>query len=322
MLDFDALFGDLAANGLEAWPVALRPLLEEKLSDAAHGDLPKWRSVLAALPSSERCAPELTSAVVTVGPRVFSAAERERIRQLLLQLAPWRKGPFRVGDILIDAEWRSDLKWARLEDAISPLANRRVLDVGCGNGYYALRMRGRGARLVVGVDPMLLHLAQHAAIRRFMCHEPVHVLPLRLKELPPSRGFDTVFSMGVLYHQRRPAEHLDALRQVLSPAGELVLETLILPGNLMEGRTPQRYARMKNVWSLPTLPLLLEWLEQAGFAAARIANVSTTTSLEQRRTDWMTFESLADALDPDDRGLTIEGWPAPQRVVVVASAPS
>jgi tRNA (mo5U34)-methyltransferase len=321
MLDFDALFEDLEANGLEAWRGALRPALEQKLSDAAHGDLPKWRRVLASLPFCETGAAELTGPVVAAGPRAFPPAERARIRELLMQLAPWRKGPFRVGDILIDAEWRSDLKWARLEDAISPLADRRVLDVGCGNGYYALRMRGAGARLVVGVDPTLLYVAQHAAIRRFMPRQPVHVLPLRLQELPEAGVFDTVFSMGVLYHQRAPAAHLDALRRALRPAGELVLETLILPGSLREARTPERYARMKNVRSLPTLPLLLDWLGQAGFAAPRTANISTTTTREQRRTDWMTFESLAEALDPDDAGVTVEGWPAPQRVVIVSQKP-
>jgi tRNA (mo5U34)-methyltransferase len=235
-----------------------------------------------------------------------------------MQLAPWRKGPFRVGDILIDAEWRADLKWARLEDVISPLTDRLVLDVGCGNGYYALRMRGAGARLVVGVDPTLLYVVQHAAIRRFMPRQPVHVLPLRLQELPEAGVFDTVFSMGVLYHQRTPSGHLGALRRALRPGGELVLETLILPGNLKEARTPERYARMKNVRSLPTLPLLLDWLEQAGFADPRTAGISATTTLEQRRTNWMTFESLAEALDPDDSGLTVEGWPAPQRVAIAA----
>jgi tRNA (mo5U34)-methyltransferase len=318
MLDFDALFEDLAANGLESWPDALNPVLEEKLSDAAHGDLPKWRQVLASLPSCESRAADLTRPVVTAGPDAFPAAERERVRELLMKLAPWRKGPFRVGDILIDAEWRSDRKWARLEDAISPLANRLVLDVGCGNGYYALRMRGMDARLVVGVDPMLLYVAQHAAIRHFMPPQPVHVLPLRMQELPRTGSFDTVFSMGVLYHQRAPQEHLDELRQMLKPKGELVLETLILPGSLREARTPGRYARMRNVWLLPTLPLLLDWLGEAGFAEAQTVDVSTTTHLEQRRTEWMSFESLTEALDPDDPGLTVEGWPAPQRAVVVS----
>ena len=322
MLDFDALFEDLEANGLAAWCGALRPALEEKLSDATHGDLPKWRRVLASLPSCHASAAELTGPVVAAGPRAFPPAERERIRELLMQLAPWRKGPFQVGDILIDAEWRSDLKWARLENTISPLAERLVLDVGCGNGYFALRMRGAGARLVVGVDPTLLYVAQHAAIRRFMPRQPVHVLPFRLQEVPEAGVFDTVFSMGVLYHQRTPTGHLDGLRQALRPGGELVLETLILPGDLREARTPERYARMKNVRSLPTLPLLLDWLEQAGFAGARTAGISATTTLEQRRTAWMTFESLAEALDPHDSALTVEGWPAPQRVLVVSRRPS
>jgi tRNA (mo5U34)-methyltransferase len=147
--------------------------------------------------------------------------------------------------------------------------------------------------------------------------QPVHVLPLRMQELPHPGRFDTVFSMGVLYHQRAPQEHLAGLRQALKPGGELVLETLILPGSLREARTPGRYARMRNVWLLPTLPLLLDWLEEAGFAAGQTVDVSTTTSLEQRRTDWMTFGSLTEALDPDDPGLTVEGWPAPRRAVIV-----
>ena len=43
------------------------------------------------------------------------------------------------------------------------------------------------------------------------------------------------------------------------------------------------------------------------------------TSLdEQRRTDWMTSESLAEFLDPNDRSKTIEGYPAPLRAVLTA----
>jgi tRNA (mo5U34)-methyltransferase len=322
MVDLDSLFEQLSCLGLESWRERLQPVLEGKLADGAHGDLPKWRDALAALPPCAALAAELDKPIVSVGPATFEPGERSRVRAVLQKLTPWRKGPFRVGDILIDAEWRSDLKWARLADVISPLENRLVLDVGCGNGYYALRMRGSGARAVLGLDPMLLTIAQHAAIRHFMPPEPVHVLPLRLHELAAAAVFDTVFSMGVLYHQRAPAVHLAGLLEMLKPGGELVLETLLLPGQLREARTPQRYARMKNVWLLPTAPLLLEWLEQAGFADPRVADTSTTTTLEQRRTEWMSFESLADALDPDDPDLTVEGWPAPRRAVVICRKPS
>jgi tRNA (mo5U34)-methyltransferase len=79
---------------------------------------------------------------------------------------------------------------------------------------------------------------------------------------------------------------------------------------------------MKNVWLLPTRPLLLEWLQEAGFDEARIENVSATTNLEQRRTEWMRFDSLAEALEPQDPSTTVEGWPAPQRALVIARKPA
>ena len=322
MLILGPLFEELAAHGLPEWREQLQPLLEAKLAEGAHGDLPKWRDALAGLPRCDAQPAELDQPVITVCPTGLAPDARERVRALLQELSPWRKGPFQVGDILIDAEWRSDLKWARIENAISPLADRLVLDVGCGNGYYALRMRGMGARAVVGIDPMLLYVAQHLAIRHFMPPQPVYVMPLRLQELPPAEVFDTAFSMGVLYHQREPREHLEALLRMLKDGGELVLETLVLPGGLREARTPQRYARMKNVWLIPTQPLLLDWLQEAGFHDARIEDVSATTKLEQRRTAWMPYESLAEALTPADPNTTVEGWPAPRRAVAVARKPS
>jgi tRNA (mo5U34)-methyltransferase len=322
VLAFDEVFRDLAAAGLGGWREQLERLLAERLADSAHGDLPRWREALAMLPRTDRPPARLDTAVVAVGPDAFPPEEHDRVRTALLRLAPWRKGPFKVGDILIDAEWRSDRKWERLQHAVTPLAGRLVLDVGCGNGYYALRMRGAGARLVVGVEPMLLYLAQFRAIRHWMPPEPVHVLPLRLEELPGGAGcFDTVFSMGVLYHRRAPITHLRQLREALVAGGELVLETLILPGSVPEAKTPERYARMRNIWHLPTLPQLIAWLAEAGLVDTRVVDVSATAVEEQRSTEWMPWESLAEALDPEDPAQTIEGWPAPRRAIVLCRKP-
>ena len=322
MLDIDRLFDDLDTIGLPGWQATLEPLVRERLSDAAHGDLPRWRAALGALPVPGVHPATLDAPVVAVGPPAFEPAVREIVRTALLALKPWRKGPFRVGDIHVDAEWRSDLKWARLSDAVAPLAGRRILDVGCGNGYYALRMLGAGAAAVVGVDPTLTHLAQFQAVRHWLPHGPAPtIMPLRLEELPPDAAFfDTVFSMGVLYHQREPLVHLAQLRRALAAGGELVLETLVLPGERAEVRELRgRYARMRNVWQLPTAPKLLAWLEGAGFADVRLVDVTTTTPREQRRTAWMPFESLAEALDPADAERTNEGWPAPRRALVLAA---
>lgn len=303
MIDYPALAACWCSLGLDDWVEGVEALTRSRMSSSTHGDFDRWQGIISALPQVEK--------------------DPKTLKQQLLGLAPWRKGPFEVGGLHIDAEWRSDLKWSRLQDSIDPLADRRVLDVGCGNGYYALRMREAGAANVIGIDPTLLYVMQFLAVNHFVGDDSTFVLPLRLHELPgPARNFDTTFSMGVLYHQRSPVDHLRQLRDTLRPDGQLVLETIFLPGDEARASTPtDRYARMKNVWLLPTLTELATWLNRTGFRDVRIIDETVTTSVEQRSTEWMTFESLAEALDPTNPSRTIEGWPAPRRVIVIATSP-
>ena len=72
-----------------------------------------------------------------------------------------------------------------------------------------------------------------------------------------------------------------------------------------------RYAQMRNVWFLPSVPALERWLRRAGFVDVRCVDVSVTSVEEQRSTDWMRYQSLPDFLDPQDHGRTVEGLPAP-----------
>lgn len=307
--------------GLASWCEALAPVIDARLSDSAHGNMPAWRAAVAALPDMPDPSPQLDLDCIRIGRDDLPDNVAQAVRSQLQALCPWRKGPFDVGGIVIDTEWRSDLKWQRIEAAVGSLAGQRVLDVGCGNGYYALRMLGAGARVVIGVDPTALFVMQFAALSRLLPPLPAFVLPLRAEELPGNpAAFDTVFSMGVLYHQRAPVDHLRGLRGHLAKNGRLVLETLVLPGDTAFSRTPpDRYARMRNVWHLPTLPELETWLSRSGFKDVRCADVTRTTTAEQRTTDWMSFESLAEALDPADPARTVEGWPAPLRAVVTAT---
>jgi tRNA (mo5U34)-methyltransferase len=78
---------------------------------------------------------------------------------------------------------------------------------------------------------------------------------------------------------------------------------------------------MRNVWLLPSVAELKTWLQRSGFVDVQIIDETITTTNEQRSTEWMTFESLAEALDPTDPSRTVEGWPAPRRVVTIANAP-
>lgn len=306
-----------------SWREWLTPLLMSRMSDDAHGDIARWRNILRQLPqaNTESIGPDQRAVVVGTGD--LSPERVEQIRARLQGLMPWRKGPFMVHGIDLDSEWRSDMKWNRIKQVIAPLNGRTVLDVGSGNGYYAFRMKSAGATRVIGIDPTLLFVCQFLALQKLSAAKNIHVLPLRLNELPAeAKSFDTTFSMGVLYHQREPAAHLSQLRGTLRSAGELILETLVLPGDDLTVLQPEtRYARMRNVWHLPTIPALIKWLQQAGFSNVQVADISATTIDEQRTTPWMTFESLAEALDPDDPSRTVEGLPAPTRAVLTCNAP-
>jgi tRNA (mo5U34)-methyltransferase len=267
---------------------------------------------------------DLSASIIRAGrPEDCDQAQRQGIRELLMQLHPWRKGPYEICGIHLDSEWRSDWKWARLQSRIQPLQDRLVLDVGCGNGYHGWRMLGEGARLVIGIDPTQLFVLQFEAIRHFLgAHQPLHVLPLGIQDLPPNlQVFDTVFSMGVFYHRRSPFDHLAELKSLLRKGGELVLETLVIEGRAGQVLVPEgRYAKMRNVWFIPTTQTLGSWLRRAGFGNVRLIDCSLTSMAEQRATEWMRFESLVDFLDPQDPTCTLEGYPAPRRAIFLASA--
>lgn len=323
MMDYGPLWARLASQAALEPLLGLRARVEERLDEQRHGDLARWREALEALPPCLPGQVRLGEDAVGIRPEApLGEAEVEAFTRALMAFHPWRKGPFDLYGIHMDTEWRSDLKWRRVLPHLAPLAGRRVLDVGCGSGYHCWRMAGEGAGLVLGIDPMLLFVMQYWAIRRYLDDPRVWVLPLPLEEMPAARVFDTVFSMGVLYHRRSPFDHLQRLRDLLRPGGELVLETLVVEGDERTLLMPEgRYAQMNNVWFLPSTAMLELWLRRAGYRRVRTVDVAVTTAEEQRSTPWMTFQSLPDYLDPDDPGRTLEGYPAPMRAIVLAEAP-
>ena len=313
-------------QGLDTWLARLPDQLARGLDRQRHGDLPAWEKAVAklpALPADRRV--ELNADTVSVDMDL-NDSRRRQCQALLGKLAPWRKGPYRLGGITIDTEWRSDWKWQRLAPHLAPLNERRVLDVGGGNGYHAWRMAGQGAAFVLVIDPSPRFFWQFRAVRHFVGDADggrTHFLPVGIEAVPESLGvFDTVFSMGVLYHRPSPLEHIQQLKEALRPGGELVLETLVVEGDATTVLLPgSRYAAMPNVYFLPSSAALCQWLERCGLINVRVVDEAITTTQEQRATEWMTFQSLADFLDPDDPTRTREGYPAPRRAVIIANRP-
>lgn len=330
---YDTLF-DLAQH----YPIAYEWLkkLPDWLSAIKNKDryahAPYYESVINKLPEVLPNDIDLNHACITAKV-AFEHSDYRKTEALLKNLMPWRKGGFIIGDethqIHIDTEWRSDLKWDRVLPHISDLSGKRVLDVGGGSGYHGFRMLGVGASSVVVIDPSCLFYHQFMAIRHFLGEmtnrfgqSPIHFIPVGLEELPNGGLFHTVFCMGVLYHRASPFDCLLQLKNQLLKGGELVLETLVVEGDENTVLVPKdRYAMMNNVYFLPSVAALTLWLEKAGFVDVHCVDISTTTSDEQRATDWMTYHSLSDFLDPDDDSKTVEGYPRPVRAVMVAKKP-
>ena len=307
----------LRERGHDTFADSVREICAARLDQPTNGDLKRWVMALDRLPTPEDCGLELENDRVSIVGQGVGQAE---LRETLMAFHPWRKGPFDFLGLPIDTEWRSDWKWDRIAGKVD-LNHKSVLDVGCGNGYYGWRMLGAGASFVLGLDPTLRFLMQFEVFNRYAAEPRRHfVVPLIDTDLPEKlAAFDVAFSAGVLYHRTSPIDHLRSLADSLVPGGTLVLETLMIQGDDPRVLVPEdRYAQMRNVWFLPSLPMLHRWLDRTGFECVETIDVTPTTTQEQRPTDWMTFQSLADFLDPDDPTKTIEGYPAPVRATVIA----
>ena len=320
MIDFRPFYQQIATTNLSDWLETL-PLQLKEWETQTHGDYAKWSKIVDFLPDLHADEIDLKSAVKSDRTSPLSGGEKQRIIHHLKQLMPWRKGPYHLFGIHIDCEWRSDFKWDRVLPHLAPLQGRTILDVGCGSGYHMWRMIGEGAKMVVGIDPTELFLCQFEAVRKLLNNDRrANLIPLGIEQMQPLAAFDTVFSMGVLYHRKSPLDHLSQLKNQLVKGGELVLETLVVDGDVNTVLVPaDRYAKMKNVYFIPSVAALINWLEKVGFTNVRCVDVATTTLEEQRKTDWLENESLIDFLDQNDHSKTIEGYQAPKRAVILAN---
>ncbi|WWO99957.1 MAG: tRNA 5-methoxyuridine(34)/uridine 5-oxyacetic acid(34) synthase CmoB [Candidatus Dasytiphilus stammeri] len=318
-MNFESFYKILIQERLMKWLEILPVQLNKIQPEQFRGSFKDWYKIVLNIPIIIPKVVDLKNSITAIN-HTIDKNHLIRIEQLLHKLGPWRKGPFFLYGITIDAEWCSNLKWERVFKHISSLSGRMVLDVGCGNGYYLLRMLGADAKLTIGVDPNLLNFFQFKAIKQMLGNKlSAYLLPLSLEQLPSCEIFDTVFSMGVIYHKRSPLDHLIHLKNQLVSGGELILETLIWREETSKIFMPRkRYANMRNVWFIPSAGAIKIWLDRSGFKDIRIVDYTKTTLLEQRSTVWANVDSLSNFLDINNPDQTIEGYPAPLRAIIIA----
>ena len=263
-------------------------------------------------------------AVIIGGADELAEPDSSMIYKAMQDFMPWRKGPFEVFGTSIDAEWRSERKWNRVLPELPDLRDKTVADVGCNNGYYMFRMAQYNPKLVIGFEPYLQHYFTFKTLNAFAGVESLSVELLGVEHMALFRScFDVVFLMGILYHRSSPVDVLREIRTAMNPDGVLIVESQGIPGDESQALFPEhRYAKVPGTYFVPTGACLANWLTRAGFTDVKIFFSHPMSSEEQRRTEWMVFESYEDFIDKSDPSLTVEGYPAPIRIFAKANNPA
>jgi tRNA (mo5U34)-methyltransferase len=249
----------------------------------------------------------------------LSPEKRAELSEQLKALSPWRKGPFNIAGIDVDAEWRSELKWNRVLPAVKSMEGRRVCDIGANSGYYMYRMLDQNPEMVLGLDPTVRYYLQYLALQKLTPKNQLHYEPFGLEELVHyPKFFDTIFCMGILYHHRDPINMLRMMNESMVKGGQIIVESQGIPGDGPFALFPEKtYAKVKGTYFVPTATCLVNWMKKSHFEDIEVFYVSEMSSDEQRATDWMTRQSYADFVD-EKTNLTVEGYPAPVRIFVSA----
>jgi tRNA (mo5U34)-methyltransferase len=286
----------------------------------------QWRNIaplqvaLSQLPLLKPQSIKLGDTVMLCFEHITETQEAQ-IRSVALQLKPWRKGPFRISQTLIDSEWQSQVKYNLLEPHFD-LRDKVVGDIGCNNGYYLFRMLAQHPKRLIGFDPSPLYYSQFQFINHFLGSKIEFEL-LGVEHLDAyAEPFDLLFCLGVLYHRSDPVSTLKSLNRALVKGGELILDSFVLDGEEEICLTPRdRYSKIPNIYFVPTISALTNWCLRAGFEHVEVLAVMTTGAQEQRKTEWIDTQSLSDFLDPDDPTRTVEGYLAPKRAYLKAVKP-
>ena len=295
-------------------------LFDENKNFSHHGNLKQWKNILTKLPDIRTNYLDFSKECIQIGnPKEINLSQLKILEKGLLNLRPWRKGPFNIFGLEIDSEWRSEKKWQRVEDYLPKIKGMRIGDIGCSNGYYSYKLLKLEPELIVGMDKTSLFIIQFLATKFYTKQiQELIILPCSAEEFNPEFiDFDLLLSMGILYHAKNPSNHLASLQRLVKKNGYIILETII--SNLKQNiniEKNQTYAGMSNIGTIFTKDNIIKLLNVSGFKNVQVINDSFTDRSEQRTTRWMQGKSLSDFILSN--GDTIEGYPPVCRTIFIA----
>ena len=197
-------------------------------------------------------------------------------------------------------------KWPRLESVLVDdigLIGKSVVDVGCGDGYYAIQCANNGARYCFGTDVDSLRIKRAMLAKQLLQVDNVDFKAIDLFEVDVRTQapvvkwgeeilnnnnkikplFDIVMGLGLLHR----VPDLDSCLNKLAALGEyLVLEvkTLDDPRPIKFDKGGKSKSNQHNgLWSIPTESYLVEKMSKLNFKIIRTIK-DEESSLKYKRT--------------------------------------
>jgi arsenite methyltransferase len=171
-----------------------------------------------------------------------------------------------------------------IRDAIAVQPGERVLDVGCGPGFYVAELLedagAEGSAVGVDASPSMLALAakrcEHLPNASF-AEGSATALPV------PDGSFDAAISVQVLEYVEDVPAALGELRRALRPGGRVVVWDVDWPTVSMSAVDRDRHERVLRAWDRhlvhPALPRrLAPLMREAGFEDVRVEGHAFTTA--------------------------------------------
>jgi tRNA (mo5U34)-methyltransferase len=116
--------------------------------------------------------------------------------------------------------------WAEVSELLPDLRGKRVLDVGCNDGFFLFACRQLGAEHVVGIEPHE-HFFNHAVlVNQLLDLGRITIRQMTAYDVGDELGrFDVTLALGLIYHLKSPLLFLERVAPITTSM--IVVETAI-----------------------------------------------------------------------------------------------
>lgn len=157
-------------------------------------------------------------------------------------------------------------RWEKIMHELPPdLSGMRILDLGCSDGFFAIKMAERGADEIVAIDGAGKAIQRLAWAAPRLGLDAIQPLVADVYRLPEDLGrFDFVLMFALLYHVKEPLLCLEIVSQL---SDTLYLETIAVDddeNSHLKLQLPREGVHAVPKW-FPTTRCLKDMLNWVGY---------------------------------------------------------